>query len=84
MWLFTVLFAYLGILRLEGLLADLAALTVAIVAAQMIYRVFRTQARNYITTKSGERVNELAVTVVSCILAVIVMVFIFAVASPFM
>lgn len=83
-WLFTALFAYLGVVRLEGLLADLTMLTVAVVAVLMIYRAFRTQARSYITTKSGERVNELAVTIVSCILALILMLLIFAVASLFM
>ncbi len=38
LWLFVVLFAYFGLLKLTGVFADLALLTVLVVIAQMIWK----------------------------------------------
>ena len=39
-WLFVVLFAYFGLLKLSGLVADLALLTVLVILVQAIWDFF--------------------------------------------
>jgi hypothetical protein len=38
-WLFVVLFAYFGLLKISGLVADLALMTVLVVLAQMLWEL---------------------------------------------